>query len=70
MAKQKVVKVGRVLASAKRSKEVILSYDVRHVAYTGSPDSEAVAGYVKHFTYDPRRTEEVRKKYAAILKSE
>lgn len=40
----------------------------KHAAYTGSPDSEVIAGYVEHFTYDSSRTEEVRKKYAAILK--
>lgn len=55
----------RVLAAAKRSRGATLSHSV---AYTGSPDSEVVASYVEHFSYDPGRTEEVRKKYAAILK--
>lgn len=68
MIRQKMKKESRVYTTAKRPKGAVLSHIAERVAYTGSPDSEVVAGYVGHFSYDPGRTEEMRKKYASILK--
>ncbi len=33
------------------------------VVYTGSPDSEVIAGYVKGFKYEPERREEILRSF-------
>ncbi len=52
----------------KTSRRIAPSIHSKHHCgkYTGSPDSDTVAGYVKHFSYDPTRTAEILKKYESV----
>ncbi len=41
---------------------VIILYDMKSL----SPDSEAIAGYLENFYYDPARTDEVLSRYIEL----
>ncbi len=42
---------------------MIILYDMKSL----SPDSEAIAGYLENFHYDPARTDEVLSQYVELL---
>lgn len=39
------------------------------VTYSGSPDSEVVAGYMEKFDYRPAKRSQIRQKYADLIRS-